>query len=154
MLHESGLPKTMWVYAFTAATYIRNCVPSVLWDNTLKSPYELWHGKVLSIRHLRRWGCKCYSHISKALRPKNFSEKAHIGYLVGYTDEESYLVYIPSKGCTVKLVEITLDERIPSHQESYWQELVDCPKIEVTERNVKDFQYLVGLQYKDPDYGF
>ena len=40
------------------------------------------------------------------------------------------------------------------HQEFYWQELADSPKIEVTEGDVKYFQYLVGLQYKDPDYSF
>ncbi len=51
MLHESGLPKTMWGYDFMAAIYIWNRVPSVLRENTLNSPYELWHCKVPIIRH-------------------------------------------------------------------------------------------------------
>jgi transposase InsO family protein len=51
MLHESGLPRTMWGYAFEAATYIRNRIPSVRVDGLLKSPYELWTNKVPCICH-------------------------------------------------------------------------------------------------------
>jgi transposase InsO family protein len=42
MLHKSGFPRTMWAYAFEAATYIRNRIPSVRVDGLLKTPYELW----------------------------------------------------------------------------------------------------------------
>ena len=37
----------------------------------------------------------CYAHVPKAKRAKDFSYKSSIGYLVGYTDENSYLLYIP-----------------------------------------------------------
>jgi hypothetical protein len=41
MLQDYGLPKTMWGYAFLAATYIQNRIPSVPTDSTVKSLYKL-----------------------------------------------------------------------------------------------------------------
>jgi len=46
-----------------------------------------------------------------------------------------------------------VDETIPSHQQSYWEELAKPPEVKIPEGDIKDFQYLVGIQYVDPDYG-
>jgi hypothetical protein len=154
MLHDSGLPKTMWGYAFLAATYIRNRIPSVLINGTVKSPYELWTGKVPCIRHLRRWGCKCFPYVPKSKRVKDWADKALLGYLVGYTEENAYVVYVPSKGTTVTTVMLTFDEAIPTHAEFYWKELSDPPVVDTITGDVADFQCLVDIQYLDPDDGF
>jgi hypothetical protein len=152
MLHDSGLPKTMWGYAFLAATYyMRNRIPSVHINGTIKSPYELWTGKVPCIRHLQRWGCKCFPYVPKSKRVKDWADKALLGYLVGYTEENAYVVYVPSKGTTVTTVMLTFDEAISTHAESYWKELSDPPAVDTVTGDVADFQYLVDIQYLDPD---
>ena len=153
MLHESGLPHVFWGYAFQAATYVRNRIPSVPSNGRLLSPYELWTNKVPSIRHLRRWGCKCYKHIPKATQAKDFLPKCHIGYLVGYTEENSYLIWLPEKRKTITAISVVFDERIPDHKESYWAALAQSPQDNIPTGDVEDYKYLVGKQYIDPDYG-
>jgi hypothetical protein len=63
-----------------------------------KTPHELWTtGQAPNIRHIRRWVCKCYAHIPKAKRIKDFSYKSHIGYIVGYTNENGHLTYVSAE---------------------------------------------------------
>ncbi len=84
MLYDSSLPKNFWGYAYLNATYLRNPIPITTCDDGITmTPYELWTGQTPNIRHLRRWGCKCYAHVPKAKRTKDFSYNSSIGYLVG-----------------------------------------------------------------------
>ena len=52
-------------------------------------------------------------------------------------------------------VAVRFDEEIPSHQQAYFDELTKYVSIEVTETSAstdpKDYQYLVGIKYTDPD---
>ena len=153
MLHESGLPTIFWGFAYQAATYIRNRIPTVTRDGRVHSPYELWNDKVPNIRHLRRWGCKCYAHIPKATLAKDFLPKCRIGYLVGYTEENSYLVWIPESKKVITTVSIVFDERIPEHKEAYWGELATQVQVGVPTGTLADYQYLVGTPYVDPEHG-
>ena len=90
--------KYFWRYAYLNATYFRNRIPITTCAGVTKTPHELWTtGQVPNIRHIRRWGCKCYAHIPKAKRIKDFSYKSHIGYLVGYTNENGYLAYVSAE---------------------------------------------------------
>ena len=74
--------------------------------------------------------------------------------MVGYNDQDAYIIYVPSLRKTVTTVAVRFDETIPTHAESYWQALADPPQIDIEEGNVKDFQYLVGQQYVDDEDGF
>ncbi len=67
---------------------------------------------------------------------------------MGYTEENAYVVYVPSKGATVTTFMLTFDEAIPTHTESYWKEVSDSPVVDTVTGDVVDFQYL------DPDDGF
>ncbi len=49
---------------------------------------------------------------------------------------------------------LTFDEAIPTHAESNWKELLDPPVVDTVESDVADFQYLVDIQYLNPDDGF
>jgi hypothetical protein len=100
MLFDSGLPKTFWGYAYLAATHIRNRVPTIERECTKSipvTPYELWSNIKPNIHYFRRWGCKSYVHIPKELRTKIFPEKVKVGFLVGYSDECAYVVYLRSR---------------------------------------------------------
>jgi hypothetical protein len=158
MLYDSSLPKNFWGYAYLNATYLRNRIPITTCDGITKTPYELWTGQTPNIRHLRRWGCKCYAHVPKAKRAKDFSYKSSIGYLVGYTDENSYLLYIPLERKVSKpTVAVVFDERVPEPCTTYFDELTKYDYIELTGDYVssdpKDYERLlvVGQKYFDPE---
>ena len=154
MLFDSGVPKTLWGYAYLAATYIRNRTPTTYADN-MSTPYEKLHGKPPNVRHLRRWGCKAYPHTPKQLRTKEWIEKCEVGYLVNYSNTESYIIYIPErKKCTAPTIQVIFDENIPPHQETYFNELT---KYEVKEnkddtpQTVNTYKHLLNKQYIDED---
>ena len=159
MLFDSGLPKSFWGYAYLAATHIRNRIPTVVRGSIPKprTPYELWHNTVPNMHYIRRWGCKCFVHVPKQLRDKSFPDKALTGYLVGFTSEGSYRVYIPESGKVVgPTVQIQFDENIPSHSESYFNELhIRDGVIDTTDKlkplAPKDFHYLIGTTHVDDE---
>jgi hypothetical protein len=53
MMCYSILPLGLWMEALKTAIHILNKVPS---KSALKTSYELWTGRVPSLRHLRVWG--------------------------------------------------------------------------------------------------
>jgi transposase InsO family protein len=55
MMSYSTLPLGLWMEALKTAIHILNRVPSKL---VPKTPYELWTGRVFSLRHLRVWGAQ------------------------------------------------------------------------------------------------
>jgi hypothetical protein len=46
--------------------------------------YECVFGTAPDLKWLRIWGCKCYALKPVAERRKDFDDKAHSGFLVGY----------------------------------------------------------------------
>lgn len=57
------ISKKLWVKAVNTVAYVLNRARKQELNN--RSPYELWHGKEASIRHLKIFGTKVYVHISK-----------------------------------------------------------------------------------------
>ena len=53
----TDLPTFLWGFALQTTTYILNRVPSKSISTT---PYEIWHGKVLSFKYVKIWGCPSY----------------------------------------------------------------------------------------------
>jgi hypothetical protein len=49
----SNLPLSLWIKALKTTIHILNRVPS---KSVPKTPYELWIGRVPSLKHLRVWG--------------------------------------------------------------------------------------------------
>ena len=54
MISNSTLPKSLWSEALKTEVYILNRVPS---KSVLKTSFELWTGRVPSLRHMHVWGC-------------------------------------------------------------------------------------------------
>lgn len=57
MLHDAGLPKSLWAEAFSTATYVRNRTPTKALDE--RTPYEMLYGVELDLAHLRAFGAPC-----------------------------------------------------------------------------------------------
>nr|GEW56939.1 hypothetical protein [Tanacetum cinerariifolium] len=55
MMSQTTLPKSFWDYALETAARILNMVPT---KKVEKTPYEVWHGKVPKLSHLKVWGCE------------------------------------------------------------------------------------------------
>jgi transposase InsO family protein len=58
MLNEAKLPKIFWRDAIHTIVHILN--RAWLRPNHEKTPYELWFGRLASIKHFRIFGSKCY----------------------------------------------------------------------------------------------
>jgi hypothetical protein len=53
MMSYSNLPLSLWMEALKTAIHILNRIPS---KSVSKTPYELWTGRVSSLKHLCVWG--------------------------------------------------------------------------------------------------
>ena len=91
MLHESGLPKSLWGEAVMTSTYLRNRLPSS--SNAGKTPYEIFTGKIPNLSHAKQFGTQCFVHVDASQRNK-LEPSAKEGYRVGYRQERETIVSI------------------------------------------------------------
>ncbi|KAL4573354.1 hypothetical protein LXL04_020157 [Taraxacum kok-saghyz] len=57
MMSRASLPITFWWYALETAAHILNRVPT---KKDSKTPFEIWSGKVPSLKHIKIWGCEAF----------------------------------------------------------------------------------------------
>ena len=93
MLSNSNLSKFLWTNALKTVAYRLNHVTTKV---VPKTPFELWKGWKLSLRHMRSWGCpsdvKIYNPHEKKLDPRTLS-----GFFIGYAKtSKGYKFYCPS----------------------------------------------------------
>jgi transposase InsO family protein len=106
---EVEFPDAIWAELVTSAIYILNRTGKSSKDGV--SPYELWMGKKLRIKHLRIIGSSCYVHIP-AERRRKMDKKAVKGFLVGYDGDERYRIYVPNDHKVILSRDIQFQERI------------------------------------------
>ncbi|GKC72940.1 retrovirus-related pol polyprotein from transposon TNT 1-94 [Tanacetum coccineum] len=82
MLSGSVFSKQYWTKAIATACYTQNKYTIV--KIHLKTPYEIFHKRILNINFLHVFGCPVYIHNHKDHLGK-FDEKADDGYLLGYS---------------------------------------------------------------------
>ena len=101
MLMDGDLHIFFWPFMILATVHIKNRVPhSALPRHT--TPHEPWHGRKLSLAHLRPFGAHCTSRIVNPALNK-FEVWGETGHLVGYTPEsKGYLFWHPAS-CSVKI---------------------------------------------------
>ena len=93
MISHSTLPESLWGEALKIAAYILNRVPT---KATTKTPYELWTGKKLSLKHLHVWGCPAEA---RPYRPneKKLDSRTVSCYFIGYSERSrGYKFYDPT----------------------------------------------------------
>ncbi|GJU82200.1 retrovirus-related pol polyprotein from transposon TNT 1-94 [Tanacetum coccineum] len=82
MLSGSVFSKQQWTEVVATACYTQN--RSTIMKRHLKTPYEIFHKRILNNNFLHVFGCPVYIHNHKDHLEK-FDEKANDGYLLGYS---------------------------------------------------------------------
>ena len=80
-MSQSDLPLLFWGYALETAAFTLNRVPS---KSVVKTPYEIWTGKVPSLSFLKIWGCEAFV---KCLQSDKLTPKSDKCIFVGYPKE-------------------------------------------------------------------
>ncbi|GJW42392.1 retrotransposon protein, putative, ty1-copia subclass [Tanacetum coccineum] len=84
------LPMSFWGYALDSAARILNMVPTKKFN---KTPYKMWHGKVLNLSYLKVWGCEA---LIKRKTPNKLESRSIKFIFVGYPKETmGYYFYYP-----------------------------------------------------------
>nr|GEY53713.1 hypothetical protein [Tanacetum cinerariifolium] len=92
MMNLTTLPLSFWDYALESATRILNMVPT---KKVNKTPYELWHRKVLNLSYLKVWGCEV---LVKRDMPDKLHQRSVKCIFIGYPKETmGYYFYFPPK---------------------------------------------------------
>ncbi|CAL2243102.1 unnamed protein product [Prunus armeniaca] len=80
-----------WAEAVSTAVYLQSrCFTTSV---SSKTPFEAFTGRKSGIKHLKVFGCICYTHVPSPLRQK-FDDKARKGVFMGYGSfEKGYRVY-------------------------------------------------------------
>ena len=119
MLITSGMNQGMWGEAVLAANYILNKIPKKKVD---KSPYELWHGRAPSYKHLRVWGC-----LAKVMVP--LPKKVKVGpktvdcIFVGYAHNISAYRFLVVKS---EISDIHKHTVMKSRNASFFEDVFPC----------------------------
>jgi hypothetical protein len=108
MLNESKLNDMFWPQAVHTAVHILNKI--LLRNNTNKTPYQLWKGRLANIKHFRIFGSKCYiKRIDKNLG--KLDSRTDEGILVGYScSRKAYKCYNFRLRKIVESVDVKFDE--------------------------------------------
>jgi hypothetical protein len=106
ILHDSGLPKSLWAYAVAYITYTDNLLPSARANNQI--PAQLWTGKRQDVSHLRPFGAHGWATIVNG-GPGRLDDQAVEGRMIGYGERGTYLLYTQS-GAVIRSRDVNWDE--------------------------------------------
>ncbi|PPZ39275.1 hypothetical protein C5P26_25750, partial [Escherichia coli] len=91
MMSYTDMPISFWGFALESALYILNRIPS---KSVSSTPYEIWHGRKPSLKHVKIWGCPAYI---KKLNTDKLETRSEKGRFVGYPkDSFGYYFYLPT----------------------------------------------------------
>ncbi|KAL0394449.1 UNVERIFIED_CONTAM: Retrovirus-related Pol polyprotein from transposon RE2 [Sesamum latifolium] len=92
MMSFTKLPSSFWGYALETAAKLLNIAPS---KSVPRTPYEIWHGKPASYKHLRVWGSPAYV---KRLVGDKLDSRSSLCRFIGYQKETAgYYFYDPAE---------------------------------------------------------
>ena len=110
MMNERNISRTHWVEAIHTIVHILN--KAHLRPNNDKTPYELWSGRLDSIKHFKVFGSKCYiknndEHLGK------YEDRDDEGIFLGYdANSKGYTCYNKRLHKLVDCIDIKIDEGI------------------------------------------
>jgi transposase InsO family protein len=108
MLMDSKLTDIFWTQTMHTTVHIQNRV--MLRNNTDKTPYELWKGRLTHVKHFGVFGSKCYIKREDG-RMGKFDSHVDKGVLVGYSStKKAYKCYNLRLNKFVESINITIDE--------------------------------------------
>jgi len=131
MMLDANVPKIFWPEAIRTACYLHRRSPtSSLTDNW--SPYLALYGTILKIGHLRRFGCRAYTHIPPVQRTeKKFGNRYGMCMMLGYVHNTTKIwrIWDFKSGKTGRAVEcssVVFDEEENAHTEEQ-MEAIEFP---------------------------
>jgi hypothetical protein len=108
MLKTANMPGDFWGEAVVTAVYILNHAPTCSLDG--RTPYEVWHGKKPSVRHLCTFGCVVYVKDTKPHLVK-LDARGKKGVFIGYeTGSKAYRVFDPMENQVHLSRDVAFDE--------------------------------------------
>ncbi|KAI5312594.1 hypothetical protein L3X38_041767 [Prunus dulcis] len=125
MMIEKGITVIFWAEAVSTAVYLQNrCFTTSV---SSKTPFEAFTGRKPGIKHLKVFGCICYTHVPSPLRQK-FDDKARKGVFMGYGScEKGYRVYDLQSKKIVLLRSVNFSEDKSWNWKSDQEEYVPIP---------------------------
>jgi hypothetical protein len=103
MIKCNNIPNNLWPKSISIIVYLKNRSPTKYLEH--KTPYEAFYGYKLVVSHLKFFGTKAFSHISKEYKRKNHVKIVKcifIGYIVNH---KSYKMYHP---ITIKCLQVEM----------------------------------------------
>jgi hypothetical protein len=108
LLMDSKLIDIFWTQEVHTTIHIQNRV--MLRNNTDKTPYDLWKGRLENVKHFRVFGRKCYIKREDGIMGK-FDSRVDRGVLVGHSStRKSYNCYNLILNKVVERINVTIDE--------------------------------------------
>jgi hypothetical protein len=95
MMFFKNVKLMFWADVVLCAFYVKNMCPSRALEN--KTSYEMWYGRIPSVRHLRVFGSTCYALIPKEQRSK-LDARSRKCIFLGYSNTtKGYHLYNETK---------------------------------------------------------
>ena len=154
MAAAKHIPKVqkLWAKFVNAANYLRILMYTTAANDTDKTPFEAIFSKKPDMVHLRKLGSKAYVHIPEPKPQGKFTDRAELGYLVGYDSGNAYRVYMPSRHRVIGSRDVTFHELFQSSSGKFEDkvdyadpldtstrfEAGDIPTINDTERELRN----------------
>lgn len=119
--NQARLPEELWPEIYMAAGYLLNRTPckKLHW----KTPFEILHGSKPDLSHLRVYGCKAYVKKPKKANTPRLTDRAHVGYLIGYSSRNIFRIWVPGYNRIFRSRDVIFDENsfyspdaVPDHE--------------------------------------
>ena len=123
MLKGAGLSNEFWAEAVANAAYVRNRSPTSSLENI--TPFEAWWNKKPSVKHLRIFGCKAYSHIPNKFRQKLDNRAVKCIFLGYSTCSKAYRLWSLDKRSLLIRRNVIFDESSFGTDETKAEQLTD-----------------------------
>jgi hypothetical protein len=108
MLMDSKLTYVFWAHAVHVIVHIQNKI--MLRNNSDKTPYKLWNGRTMNVKHFKVSGIKCYIKREDGKMGK-FDSRLGKVILVGYSSiRKAYKFFNLRIKKVVEIIIVTFDE--------------------------------------------
>ncbi|KAI1006049.1 hypothetical protein K3495_g2172 [Podosphaera aphanis] len=109
-MSRNGLPEELWPELVKTAVYLLNRTPNegLNWA----TPFEQYQGHKPDISNLKVVGCRAFVHIprEKRLASAKLTERAWIGYLVGFEAHNIWRIWHPTSREIVRVRDVVFQE--------------------------------------------
>jgi hypothetical protein len=135
MMNEKNIAQKYWVESIHTTVHILN--KGHLSPQSDKTPYDLWFGRLASIKNFKDFGSKCYLKNNDENIGK-YDDRVDEGIILGYaTNSEGYICYNKRLHKLVDCIDIKVDEEISvqdvSSVESTTKDIVEVEDEQVQE---------------------